>query len=162
MQDVFKNEENFIAVGKDWMVRLKEAAEQSPKQLSRLCMHCATSDVVQEMILGFTKKCLIPPNSNPGKSESLTVIEGEMLLVLFDDSGKVTQRIAMGPVGGGDKVFMYRLCSSSWHTMIPLTDCVIVHECIEGPFVKSEVPIPSWVPKDKAELESFLKRLTVN
>lgn len=159
MPDVFKNTKNFISVNEEWLTRLKQEAQSSPKKLSRLCMHTSADDIVQEMILAFTKDCLIAPNSAFGKSESLTVIEGEMLLVLFNEEGTITDRIEMGPIGS-NKAFMYRLCSASWHTMIPLSQCVIVHECIEGPFVKSEVSLPAWIPTETAELEKFLQQIT--
>ena len=158
MQDVFKNEDNFIAIGNEWMSKLKDAAKQSPKMLSRLCMHTKQEDIVQEMVLAFTRECLIPPNSSIGKSESLAVIEGEMLLVLFSDDGQVIDRIKMGPVGG-EYPYMYRFCSASWHTMIPLTDFVVVNEYIQGPFVKSDVATPEWVPQEKQDLEVFLKKI---
>ena len=158
MKNVYLNAENFLVVGNDWMQRLKESAKQSPRKLARLCMHRDTNDVVQEMILAFTRDCIIPPNAMPGKSESLTVVEGSILLVLFDDDGRVLNRVEMGPVGG-EKPFMYRLCSASWHTMIPLTDDVIVHECIEGPFVKVDVVPPTWIPSEPDALKQFLAGL---
>lgn len=160
MPEVFKNTENFIKIDKEWLTRLKQEADHSPKHLSRLCMHRDTQDVVQEMVLAFTRNCLISPNSTSGKSESLTVVEGEMLLVLFDDNGQVLDRIEMGPVGS-HKAFMYRLCSACWHTMIPLTDHVIVHECIEGPFVKSTASLPGWIPTKSEELKIFLNQIAL-
>lgn len=160
MPEVFKNTENFIKIDKEWLSRLKREAEVSVKHLSRLCMHRDTQDLVQEMILCFTSSCLISPNSAPGKSESLTVLEGEMLLVLFDDHGQVSGRVEMGPAGS-NKVFMYRLCSAGWHTMIPLTDFVIVHECIEGPFVKSTASLPGWVPTKPEELKIFISQIVL-
>ena len=160
MPEVFKNTENFIRVQEDWLTRLKQEAQQSPKRLARLCMHRNTEDVVQEMLIAFCKDCFISPNSAPGKSESLTVIEGEMLLVLFDDEGHVVNRIEMGPVGGS-KTFMYRLCSASWHTMIPISEFVVVHECLQGPFVKSQTPIPGWIPRETAGLKNFLQQISL-
>ena len=158
MPDVFKNTENFIAINHEWLIRLKEEAHKSSKRLSRLCMHTSTDDRVQEMLIAFCRDCLIPLNQNFGKSESLIVIEGEMLLILFDEKGNVVNRIKMGTRDSG-RPFMYRLCSASWHTMIPLSECVIVHECIEGPFVKSQTPLPAWIPTETAALKEYLTSL---
>jgi len=156
MPEVIKNTENFIGIGPDWIVRLKEEAKGSPNRRARLLMHQSIDDPIQEMLIAFHKNCLIPPNQSPGKSESLQVIEGELLLVIFDDRGHTTDRIEMGAVGG-DKMFLYRFCSTPWHTMIPRTEFIVVHECIQGPFVESEEPVPGWVPTDPDSLNSFLQ-----
>ena len=66
----------------------------------------------------------------------------------------------MGPAGA-DKVFLYRLSSTPWHTMIPLTKMVVVHEALEGPFKQSSEPLPDWVPGDSESLKRFLKEIEI-
>jgi cupin fold WbuC family metalloprotein len=88
----------------------------------------------------------------------LQVVKGELLLIVFDDDGKVVQRVKMGPVGSGE-VFLYRLSSTPWHTMIPLSEIVVVHEALQGPFNNSSEPLPDWVPGDSQDLKQFLKEI---
>ncbi|OGX37438.1 MAG: hypothetical protein A3C36_01105 [Omnitrophica WOR_2 bacterium RIFCSPHIGHO2_02_FULL_52_10] len=159
MIDIFKNTESFIAVNGERIAQLKQTAQQSTKRLSRLCIHQSTNDLIQEMLLAFCQDCLITPNDASGRSMSFNIIEGEMLLVLFDDYGKVTNFVQMGPIGSG-KVFMYRLCLPTWHALIPMSKFVVIYECIEGPFIKSSKPLPKWVPVDPNELRSFLSRIS--
>ena len=57
-----------------------------------------------------------------------------MKLVNFDDHGKVTNKYDMEPLGKSANPFMYRFNKCEWHTMVALSDIVLVHEILEGPF----------------------------
>jgi len=123
-------------------------------------MHLTHEDPVQEMLIAMCRGCAVAPNRAVGRSESLQMVEGEMLLILLDESGEVVQRVEMGVPASG-KTFLYRFTSTPWHTMIPLTDMVVVHEALQGPFVKSSEAAPEWMPKDPAELSAFLEQITL-
>ena len=138
--------------------RIKGEARQSPRQMARLLMHLSLEDPVQEMLIAMGRDCAVAPNSSMGQSESLQLIEGELLLVVFDVNGKVIQQIEMAPPGN-NKIFLYRLSSTPWHTMIPLTEMVVVHETLQGPFKKFSDPLPDWIPADATSMQKFLKQL---
>ena len=159
MPDLFKNEKNFITIDKKFIDVLKRECSNSEKNMSRLLMHLSTEDNVQEMLICFGKKTLIPPNKSSNKSESLHVIEGKLLLIIFDDNGKVNNKIIMKPYGDNESFFIYRFNKCEWHTMIALTDNVVVHEILEGPFAKSENEIPIWIPKNRSDLKKFLEKI---
>ncbi len=161
MPEVFKNTDNLIIVDQNWITRLKEEAKKSTNRRARLLMHRSHDDLVQEMLIIFCKDCIITPNRSIGKSESLQVIEGEVVVVVFDDEGRVAERIEMGPPGS-NMAFMYRLCSAPWHSMIPMSEFVVIHEALEGPFVKSEDLLPSWVPEEPSKLRNFLQQAAFN
>ena len=108
MSNIFKNEKNFITVNKEWIIKLKNEAKNSEKKTSRLLMHLDTQDHVQEMIIAFGKEAVIPPNKSENKSESLQVVEGKMLLVIFNDNGNVDNKIEMQPLSEGGNNFIYR------------------------------------------------------
>lgn|SRR3989338_4041392 len=141
---IHRNSNNFIVVDKQWLIRLKNDAKQSEKQMARLLMHHAVNDYVQEMLIAFTDQCNIKPNHSENKTESLQVLEGELLLTIFNEQGKVLEEIEMGPVGSS-KPFLYRFHSSPWHTMSAKTPEVVVHEILQGPFVKVEEKEPEWL-----------------
>lgn len=158
MSNIFFNKDNFISINNDWLDKLAEAAGQSERQVSRLLMHTAPEEGVQEMLIAFTNQCVIVPNHSPAKSESLHVLRGEIALILFDEYGKVSERLIMAPSGSG-KPFMYRLSSTPWHTMVSLTPSAVVHEILQGPFVQSNETLPDWVTDQNAEWRRAVKEM---
>ena len=157
MPEVIKNSENLLFVDRDLVDQVKEEARKSPRLLARLLMHLSHDDPVQEMLIALCRDCVVAPNRAIGRSESLLVVEGDVLLIVFDEDGRVVEQVEMGPPGG-DKAFLYRFSSTTWHTMVPLTEIVVVHEALQGPFDQSSDPQPDWIPEDPAELKSFLSR----
>ena len=158
MPEVIKNSEELLFINNKLVEQIIEEASQSQRHMARLLMHFDHENPVQEMLIALGRNCAVMPNRSVGRSESLQVVQGELLLVIFDDNGNVLKRIEMGPAGS-DKVFLYRLSSTPWHTMIPLTKMVVVHEALEGPFKQSSEPLPDWVPSDSESLKRFLKEI---
>ena len=155
MPEVIKNSEELLFINNELVEQIVKEASQSQRHMARLLMHFEHEDPVQEMLIAMGRDCAVMPNRSPGRSESLQVVKGELLLIVFDDNGKILQRVKMGPYGS-DKTFLYRLSSTPWHTMIPLSKIVVVHEVIEGPFVNSSDPLPDWVPNNTEDLKKFL------
>ena len=156
MPEVIKNSEELLFINNELVEQIIEEASQSQRHMARLLMHFDHEDPVQEMLIAMGRDCTVIPNRSPGRSESLQIVKGELLLIVFDDNGKVVSRVEMGP-SGSDKVFIYRLSSTPWHTMIPLSEIIVVHEVIEGPFSNSSDPMPDWVPENPDDLKQFLK-----
>ena len=158
MPEVIKNSEELLFINNELIEQIVKEANQSQRHMARLLMHFDHEDPVQEMLIAMGRECMVVPNHSVGRSESLQVFRGELLLVIFDDNGNVVKRIEMGPYGS-DKTFLYRLSSTPWHTMIPLSKIVVVHEVIEGPFFNSSDPLPDWVPDNTEDLKLFIDKL---
>jgi len=160
MPEVIKNSENLLFVDHELVENIKDEARKSSRLIARLLMHLSHEDPVQEMLIAMCRDCVVVPNRAVGQSESLQVVEGEMLLILFAENGEVIQHVEMGSPGSS-KAFLYRFASTPWHTMIPLTDMVVVHESLQGPFKKSSESLPEWVPTDADGMKHFLKEIAV-
>jgi len=156
MPEIIKNSEELLFINNELVDQIIGEAKQSQRHMARLLMHFDHEDPVQEMLIVMGRDCAVMPNRSVGQSESLQIVKGELLLIVFDDNGKIVQRVEMGPAGS-DKVFLYRLSSTPWHTMIPLTKMVVVHEVLQGPFQKSYESLPSWVPEKPEDLKQFLR-----
>ena len=157
MPEVFHNGEDIAQVGDDWIVRLKQAAAESPLRRSRLCLHRTNEDTVQEMILALCRDVLFRPHRHRNKSESFHIIEGDLVVLLFNDEGHVIRAIHMGPPGSGH-VMCYRLCVPTWHAILPRSEFVVFHETTVGPF-KSHDPaqFAPWAPVEPEALREFLE-----
>lgn len=152
--------QDIIEIGQERLDQVKQAARRAPLKRARLCLHHDHSDQVQEMVIGFCRESYVRPHRHMHKSESFHVIEGALLVVFFDNEGKVTRRIPMSPCGSG-QTFLYRLSSSLWHTVVPLSEFVIIHETTTGPFIPGETEFATWGP-DETNIEgikSFLARI---
>ena len=158
MPEITKNNEEELFIDYKMLDRIKAEAHQSPRNMARLLMHMSHEDPVQEMIIAMGRECAVTPNRAIGQSESLQLVEGELLLVIFNENGNVIKQIEMAPPGN-EKTFLYRLSSTPWHTMIPLSEMVVVHETLQGPFKKSTDPLPEWVPIDYDGLRKFLQEI---
>ena len=158
MPEVIKNSEDLLFINNELVDQIIGEAKQSQRHMARLLLHFDHEDPVQEMLIAMGRDCAVMPNRSVGRSESLQIVKGEMLLIIFDDNGNVVKRVEMRPAGS-DTVFLYRLSSTPWHTMIPLSEIVVVHEALQGPFNNSSEPLPDWVPGDSQDLKQFLKEI---
>ena len=159
MPAILKNTKNFFTIDKKLIKNIKDEYHKSEKKISRLLVHNSPNDVVQEMIICFGKDSSIFPNCSHGKSESLNVLEGKMKLINFDNDGNVTNKINMEPIGQSNDPFMYRFNKCDWHVMIALSEIVVVHEILEGPFEASKNENPKWVPNNLEDLSKFYKKI---
>jgi glucose-6-phosphate isomerase len=153
--------EEIIEIRPDQLVELKRAAWEAPLKRARLCLHQDHADQVQEMVIAFSRQSYVRPHRHRHKTESFHVIEGELEVIFLDDSGGVIRRIPMGPRESG-RTFLYRLCSSLWHTVVPLSEFTIIHETTTGPFIPGETEFAPWGPEDSdaAGVRAFLARVT--
>jgi len=154
-QNVFHNEDDYAIVGPDWIERLKTVALKSPLRRSRLCLHRSDDDKLHEMIIALARDCLFQPHRHPVKSESFHMIAGRLVIVIFEDDGTPVRSILLSPPGGGG-VICYRLCTPTFHAVLPLDEVVVFHETTNGPFTKNDAVLANWAPKQPDQLRSFL------
>ncbi len=112
---------------------IRQAAQSSPLGRARYCLHPSHDDPVQQMIVAFIKDSRVPVHRHRQKSESFHVIEGELEVQLYNDSGSKVETIKMGTMESG-LTFVYRINTDTWHTVKPLSPMVIIHEILTGPF----------------------------
>lgn len=139
--------------------QLKQLAASAPLQRARFCMHLSHDDAIQEMVIALTKKTYIRPHRHPNKTESVHIIEGDLIIVFFDDLGKVEKQIYLS-ANNKDIPFLYRLSTPFWHSVTTLSPFAIFHEVITGSF--SPCDYPTWEPKDDKAIEHFQKQLLIN
>ena len=156
------NTEDIIEVNRATVARLVQLAAQAPRKRYRLCLHRSPDLVVNEMVIVGTRGTYIRPHRHPaGKDESYYVMEGEMVVFIFDNSGKVVRHVEMGEYKSGRTV-LYRLSASIWHLPVPLTEWVVYHEVFTGPFEKDrDVEYAPWSPPETevAAVSSYMDGL---
>ncbi|MCC7205180.1 MAG: WbuC family cupin fold metalloprotein [Phycisphaeraceae bacterium] len=161
MPHVFTNDQALIAVGPEWLERLTREARTAPLGRARLCLHRSTRDAIQEMVIAFRRDSLVRPHRHPERCESVHVIRGKGVVLIFDDTGKVTRRIDLAALGQARQCehWMYRLCEGLWHTLVPMSDDLVIHEASQGPFEQSGGgSFAPFAPEDGPALDAFIER----
>jgi cupin fold WbuC family metalloprotein len=134
-------------------------ATRSPRKRARLCAHPSPSDSLHEMLICLARGTYVRPHRHAGKSESFHIIEGELDVVLFDDSGDITDVIEMGPYQSG-KAFFYRLMKPAFHTVVVNTPHALFHETTNGPFDPADTEFAEWAPREgEPEAGAHIERL---
>jgi cupin fold WbuC family metalloprotein len=159
MTAVFRNAGPVIEVDDATIDMLIEAAGSEPKRRARLNLHNSDDDLLHEMIIAFCKDSLNMPHRHIGKSESMHVMRGRVLVVFFDGFGNPTRRVMLGAADWRSLPSVFRMATPLWHTVIPLEDKVVVHETTNGPFIPGKnMEIPEWAPPE-SELAAWIEGL---
>ncbi len=161
MSEAWFNDQDIVTVERDLLERLKQTAAENASRKMRFCLHQDQNAQLHEMVIAVAPGAYLRPHRHPTKCESFHVIQGKFWLVIFDDSGKIQRKFVMGPRHEED-IFLYRIEKGYWHTIVPLTDFVILHEVTPGPFVReeaSEFPVWAPAPEETEKIREFQKEL---
>ena len=140
---------------------LKRMALAHPDRQFRICMHQDLADPVHEMVIVHCRGAYIRPHKHINKTESFHMIEGGLLVVIFDDDGSLIDRIEMG-LGQEGRYRMCRMEKGIWHMVIPTSDIAVFHEVTRGPFSgRGDNTFPDWAPgaDETSRIESFMSRI---
>ena len=139
----------------------KRLALINPRQRIRLCTHESQNDQLHEMFIIHTKDCYVRPHKHLGKVESISILEGEVDVILFHNNGKIMKIFEMGDPTTS-KPFYHRLNNPIYHMLIIKTDFLVFHEITEGPFIRSNTVFPEWAPAeyDKKFIQNIEKEIS--
>ena len=143
MSTVIRNNHDTIYIDKKKLDELKILAQKDPNKRARICLHKNDEEMVQEMIIAFCKDSYIRPHRHIDKSESYHIIEGRIEIIFYNDNGIEIDKVVLS-----DKIdehpFLFRISNSAWHTVVPKSDFVIIHEVTKGPFNKNSSEFADW------------------
>lgn len=135
VEDPTAKTKSFYAKGEDLGVSLDlvdQLLRGSNGQNARLCLHQGAEDSFHQMlILEYWGKSF-PAHRHPNKSEGYHLIEGQMDLVLYTNSGDVSQVIKLN-----ERNPIARVGPNTFHKLVVLSPYAIYHETKPGPFDRS-------------------------
>ena len=88
---------------------------------SRFCLHEQNNDRQQEMIICQKKHLFFPPKKNIKSDQSFFILEGKLLVIIFDNFGKIKKKILLSK----NKNLCVRVKKNTYHCDIPLTSISI-------------------------------------
>jgi cupin fold WbuC family metalloprotein len=152
--------EGLVTLDAEAVAQLKRDAKRNPRRRIRLCAHASVDDRLHEMLIVHERDCYVRPHKHLAKSESFHVIEGEVDVVIFDDTGSVADVIQMGTFDSG-RPFFYRLAEPTFHTLLIRSPVLVFHETTNGPFRREETVFAPWAPDDSKpdDVRRFLSGL---
>ena len=146
-EEVLFADSRIVMVGRKELDLLTEGAKVNKRHRMRLCAHPDTEDTLHEMFIAIQQGTYIRPHKHLGKSESFHVIEGSVDVILFDDSGNITEvnRVADHASGGA---FYHRITDPCYHTLLIRSDFLVFHEITNGPFHPERTEYAPWTPDE--------------
>jgi cupin fold WbuC family metalloprotein len=149
-----------VQIDRGDIAELVERSDRNPRARIRICSHRSVEDKVHEMLIVHARETYVPPHKHLAKSESFHVIEGLVDVILFDETGNLSEVISMGDYHSGRK-FYYRLSDSRYHTLLIHSHHVVFHETTNGPFDRTDTIFAPWAPDpgDASIVKAFMEKL---
>lgn len=139
---------NDIKLDDDFFNRLLMQADNSARKRSHYNLHRELSESVQRLCVGLKKGTYIRPHYHPksNKWELMTVLRGVICVLVFDQSGKVLERLQLNC---GEALSAFELKPGTWHTLFPITDNAVMIEIKEGPYQPFDsADFAAWAPSE--------------
>ena len=106
----------------------------SEDNFRRINIHKSDSDIVHIMLMFYKKKFEYPPHYSINKTESFSVIKGKFKIIFYDKNKKNKRTIILEK-----KNIIYKLNKNIFHKIIPLSNCSVALEVLDGPYIKNSV-----------------------
>lgn len=139
---------------------LVASATKNKRNRVRLCAHKTKEEKVHEMFIVHPRHAYVRPHKHIGKSESILVLQGDLDFLIFDETGKIKERIEMGVYNSGRQFFQHT-GPECIHTLVIHSEWLVFLEITEGPFVERDTHYAEWSPEE-SDLEGatgFVKSL---
>lgn len=151
------NDSIALKINNQYINSLKSLAKKNKENKCTMCLHNDIRKHVHELVNLYPKGMYVRPHRHPIKTETKVIIEGKLLVITFDNLGKIIDQFVMEKEG----IFIFRLEKDIIHTNIPLTD-VVYYEVLDGPYVgKDDSVFPDWAPAldDEVGINKIMNRI---
>ncbi len=120
------------------------AAQTNARRRSNLNLHPTLDDPIQRLAIAMQPDTLIRPHRHPHTWELLLPLRGRFVVVLFDDAGIVTERVALG-----DAASLVELPAGQWHAVLSLDSGAVIFGVKHGPYMPTEpADFAPWLAED--------------
>jgi len=143
-------------VDREFMDKLSEEAKASERLRSHFNLHKSLDEDIHRLCMGAEPGTFIRPHRHLScdKWELFTILRGKIVVLIFDDEGKVLNRVEM--TAGGDNCVI-EIPATAWHAFASMQSGSIVMEVKRGPYLR---PVDGdWLPGTPQEGEAGASEL---
>lgn len=157
MEEVSFNQDAIVKIDNNIISELKTRAAKNESGKYRFCLQHSPKDLLHEMFIVRRKGDYGRPDKHLHTTESHMIIDGAMLVVLFEDDGQIREVFKLSK----ECFHTYRIDTNIYHMQIPLSEQVVYYEIKSGPFTEDTNIFPKWAPEanDKKKVAAFMKEL---
>lgn len=152
------NDNRILKIDKEYIGYLKSLAKKDSSGKCMMCLHNDTRAYIHELVSVYPAGVYLRPHSHPNKTESTTLIEGKLQVIIFDEFGEILDEF----IAERDGIFTFRLDKGIIHAFVPVTD-IVFYEAKNGPFVdkKTDAIFPKWTPEpqDTEKVAMYMKEV---
>ncbi|MDO8874999.1 MAG: WbuC family cupin fold metalloprotein [Pseudolabrys sp.] len=158
---IFYGTRSLVLIDRTLVEFLKQAACRTPTLRARVCAHPSAEAEQHNMLIASARGTYVAPHRHRRKSETFLVLEGQADMLLFDNDGRLTDLVPMGPAASG-RAFFYLMPEGQYHSLIIDSDVLVFVESTKGPFRPEDTENASWAPAVNAAAEgsAFLASAT--
>lgn len=137
---------------------LAAKAAAAPRGRAHYNIHASPEDPLQRFLVVAERRTYFRPHRHHSKVELATVLRGSFDVLIFDASGAVTARHA---VGAGCGHFACETPPLTWHTLLARSDGSAFLELKQGPYdPATAAEFAAWAPPEgDAAVPAFLEWL---
>ncbi len=137
--------------------KLSNQAKCNDRKRQNYCYHDGDTDTLQRMINAFEPNTYVRPHrhKNPDKREVFVILRGRLLVMFFNDDGKITEHVVLDSAKG---LFAVEIAANEWHSATGLDLDTVVYEIKDGPYIQSaDKTFATWAPAEgAAEANAYL------
>jgi len=141
----------------DMIDELIEQAGVAIRQRTNHNVHESLSDPVQRLFVVSRLRAYFRPHRHSAKWEFALVIKGLFDVLVFDDGGRVIERISVGPDAD---VIGFEIPVNIWHSWVTMTDGSVFFETKNGPYDPRISEFAHWSPEEGVPgVDDFVLRM---
>jgi cupin fold WbuC family metalloprotein len=132
----------------DDLDQLSSQANASARLRKNLNVHTDLDDPVQRLFNAMQPNTYVRPHRHVGEGrwEFFQVVRGRALVLLFDDSGRVTEKSELCDKGPNIAV---EIPSNTWHTLVSMQPETVLFEVKSGPYKPlTDKDFAAWAPQE--------------
>ena len=162
LQHVFFHQKQtiMIIINDDFIRPVIDQAKVSPRRRMNYNFHPQLDDPLQRMLNCLEPDTYIRPHKheNPDKCEAFILLKGKVLVVEFDNEGRVTSFTLLK---AGTGVYGAEIAPRVYHCIIAMEPDSVVYEVKNGPYSPlDDKNFASWAPKEgEAGYLTFMENL---